>query len=156
TLLTFRQPCPRRRRRLGTTSKRMAKTPRAGSPATINPRERRTPPAPVPANPAQHFRHPSGPLRKTRAAKKREAGGRGPGATMQAFIGVLAKLHALLRNRVVVYVVRGVAVLSMSFAAAFGFLAAMTSPGAHYDPHSFAIGAAALFGAACGAIGLLV
>ena len=75
---------------------------------------------------------------------------------MRAFIGVLAKLRALLRNRVVFYVVRGFAVLSMSFAAAFGFLAAMTSPGAHYDPHSFAIGAAALFGAACGAIGLLV
>src|SRR5262245_10384725 len=75
---------------------------------------------------------------------------------MRAFIGVLAKLRALLRMRAVLYVVRGFAVLSMSFAAAFGFLAAMTSPGAHYDPHSFAIGAAALFGAACGAIGLLV
>ncbi len=48
------------------------------------------------------------------------------------------------------------AILSMSFGAAFGFLAAMRSPGAHYDPHNFAIGAAALFGAACGAIGLLI
>src|SRR5262245_28881322 len=75
---------------------------------------------------------------------------------MRAFIGVLAKLRALLRMRAVLYVVRGFAVLSMSFAAAFGFLAAMTSPHAHYDPHSFAVGAAALFGAACGAIGLLV
>ena len=44
----------------------------------------------------------------------------------------------------------------MSFGAAFGFLAAMRSPGANYDPHNFAIGAAALFGAACGAIGLLI
>ena len=42
----------------------------------------------------------------------------------------------------------------MSFAAAFGFLAAMRNPGANYDPHMFAIGAAALFGAACGAMGL--
>src|SRR5262245_4969359 len=81
---------------------------------------------------------------------------RGSGADMQAPIGFPANLRALLRHRAVVYAVRGVAVLSMSFAAAFGFLAAMSSPGAHYDPHSFAIGAAALFGAACGAIGLLV
>src|SRR6266446_6275513 len=35
-------------------------------------------------------------------------------------------------------------------------LLAITSPEAHYDPHSFAIGSAALFGAACGAIGLLI
>ena len=54
------------------------------------------------------------------------------------------------------FVVRAVAILSMSFAAAFGFLAAMSSPATNYDPHTFAIGAAALFGAACGAIGLLV
>ena len=48
-----------------------------------------------------------------------------------------------------------VVILSMSFAAAFGFLAAMPQPAANYDPHMFAIGVAALFGAACGAIGLL-
>jgi PAS domain S-box-containing protein len=58
--------------------------------------------------------------------------------------------HALL------LAVRMAAILSMSFGAAFGFLAAMRSPGAHYDPHNFAIGAAALFGAACGAVGLLI
>jgi PAS domain S-box-containing protein len=75
---------------------------------------------------------------------------------MRTLTGILAKLRALGRSRVVIYVIRGVAVLSMSFAAAFGFLAAMTSPGAHYDPYSFAIGAAALFGAACGAVGLMV
>src|SRR5262249_58888919 len=51
--------------------------------------------------------------------------------------------------------VRAVVILSMSFAAAFGFLAAMRNPGSHYDPHLFAIGAAALFGAACGAIGIM-
>ena len=32
----------------------------------------------------------------------------------------------------------------------------MRSPARNYDPHAFAIGAAALFGAACGAIGLIV
>jgi signal transduction histidine kinase/DNA-binding response OmpR family regulator len=48
------------------------------------------------------------------------------------------------------------ALLSMTFATSFGFLAAITSPGAHYDPYSFAVGASALFGAACGALGLLI
>jgi signal transduction histidine kinase/DNA-binding response OmpR family regulator len=52
-------------------------------------------------------------------------------------------------------VVRGAVLLSMSFAAAFGFIAASRSPAANYDPHVFAIGVAGLFGAACGAIGLL-
>ena len=59
-------------------------------------------------------------------------------------------------RHVLLLAVRTAAILSMSFGAAFGFLAAMRSPGAHYDPHNFAIGAAALFGAACGAIGLLI
>ena len=44
----------------------------------------------------------------------------------------------------------------MSFVAAFGFIAGSRSPVANYDPHVFAIGVAALFGAACGAIGLLL
>src|SRR5207249_2631796 len=50
---------------------------------------------------------------------------------------------------------RVVMLLLMSFAAAFGFLAALRHPGASYDPYHFAIGTAALFGAACGALGLL-
>jgi PAS domain S-box-containing protein len=75
---------------------------------------------------------------------------------MRDFSAVLAKLRAPFRRHTLLFVIRAFAILSMSFAAAFGFLAAMNSPGAHYDPHSFAIGAAALFGAACGAIGLLV
>ncbi|MFL6796449.1 MAG: ATP-binding protein [Xanthobacteraceae bacterium] len=75
---------------------------------------------------------------------------------MRRIIGALANVRALLRRRAALYVIRGFAVLSMSFAAAFGFLAAMMSPGAHYDPHTFAIGAAALFGAACGGIGLVI
>ena len=44
------------------------------------------------------------------------------------------------------FVVRAVAVLSMSFAAAFGFLAAMRNPAANYNPYLFAVGSAALFG----------
>ena len=53
-------------------------------------------------------------------------------------------------------IVRGAAITSMAFAVAFGFLAGATSPAAHYDPHMFAIGVAALFGAACGAMGILL
>jgi PAS domain S-box-containing protein len=75
---------------------------------------------------------------------------------MRAFIGILATLRALLRRRALVLIVRAVALLTMSFAAAFGFLAAINSPASRYDPHAFAVGAAGLFGAACGAIGLLV
>jgi PAS domain S-box-containing protein len=75
---------------------------------------------------------------------------------MRAFIGVLTKLRALIHRRAVILLVRAIAIVSMSFAAAFGFLAAVRSPASRYDPHTFAIGAAALFGAACGAIGLLV
>ena len=59
-------------------------------------------------------------------------------------------------GRALLFLVRATAVLSMAFGAAFGFLTAMGSPGSHYDPHAFAIGTAALFGAACGAIGILI
>ena len=48
------------------------------------------------------------------------------------------------------FVIRAAVVSSMSFAVAFGFVAGATSPAAHYDPYMFAIGVAALFGAACG------
>src|SRR5262245_10348841 len=51
---------------------------------------------------------------------------------------------------------RGAIITFMSFAVAFGFLAGVTSPAAHYDPCMFAIGVASLFGAACGALGILV
>ena len=64
-------------------------------------------------------------------------------------------MRSLFSRQTFILVVRSFVILSMSFAAAFGFLAAMRSPGANYDPHAFAVGAAALFGAACGAIGLL-
>ena len=51
---------------------------------------------------------------------------------------------------------RAIALLCMSFAAGFGFLAAIKHPPLRYNPHTFAVGAAGLFGAACGVIGLLV
>jgi PAS domain S-box-containing protein len=74
---------------------------------------------------------------------------------MRVLSGIMAKPYLRFGGRALLYVVRAAAVLSMSFAAAFGFLAAARSSEA-YDPHSFAIGTAALFGAACGAIGLLI
>ena len=47
---------------------------------------------------------------------------------------------AIFSRRLLSLAVRSVAIASMSFAAAFGFLSGATSPGAHYDPHTFAIG----------------
>jgi PAS domain S-box-containing protein len=44
----------------------------------------------------------------------------------------------------------------MGIAGAFTYISAMRSSVAHYDPQMFAIGVAALFGAACGGLGLLV
>jgi PAS domain S-box-containing protein len=63
---------------------------------------------------------------------------------------------AIFSRRLLSLAVRSIAIASMSFAAAFGFLSGATSPGAHYDPHMFAIGVSALFGAACGGIGILI
>jgi PAS domain S-box-containing protein len=63
---------------------------------------------------------------------------------------------AIVTRRLSTFVVRAAVVISMSFAVAFGFLAGATSPAAHYDPYMFAIGVASLFGAACGAMGILI
>ena len=63
---------------------------------------------------------------------------------------------AILTRRFLLLVVRALAITSMAFAVAFGFLSGATAPGAHYDPNSFAIGVAALFGASCGAMGILL
>ncbi len=63
---------------------------------------------------------------------------------------------AILSRRLLSLVVRALAITSMSFAVAFGFLSGATAPAAHYDPNSFAIGVAALFGAACGGMGILL
>ena len=68
---------------------------------------------------------------------------------------ILRRLRLSCGRPVFTFLVRTVALLLMSFAAAFGFLAALRHPGASYDPYHFAIGTAALFGAACGALGLL-
>ena len=63
---------------------------------------------------------------------------------------------AIVTRRLSSFVVRATIVTVMSFAVAFGFLAGATSPAAHYDPYMFAIGVASLFGAACGAMGILI
>jgi hypothetical protein len=63
---------------------------------------------------------------------------------------------AIFSRRFFSLIVRAAVITSMSFAVAFGFLSGATSPGAHYDPHMFAIGVSALLGAACGAMGILI
>jgi PAS domain S-box-containing protein len=63
---------------------------------------------------------------------------------------------AILSRRLLSLVVRAFIITSTSFAVAFGFLSGATAPSAHYDPNSFAIGVAALFGASCGALGILL
>ncbi len=63
---------------------------------------------------------------------------------------------AIITRRLFSIVIRSLAITSMAFAVAFGFLSGATSPGTHYDPKSFAIGVAALFGAACGGLGILL
>jgi PAS domain S-box-containing protein len=63
---------------------------------------------------------------------------------------------AILTRRLFSLVIRAAVITSMSFAAAFGFLSGTMAPAAHYDANSFAIGVAALFGASCGALGILI
>jgi len=63
---------------------------------------------------------------------------------------------AILSRRLFSLIIRSLVIASMSFGVAFGFLSGATAPGAHYDPHAFAVGVSALFGAACGALGLLI
>jgi PAS domain S-box-containing protein len=94
------------------------------------------------------------PLRKAGVAFPGRRGERA--AQVRVILGMLTKLRALTGGHVLSFIVRALAILSMAYAAAFGFLTAITSPEAHYDPYSFAIGSAALFGAACGAIGILI
>ena len=66
------------------------------------------------------------------------------------------KKPAIFTRRFLSLVVRCLAIASMSFGIAFGFLSGTLGQGDHYDPNSFAVGVSALFGAACGAIGLLM
>ena len=63
---------------------------------------------------------------------------------------------AIVTRRLSSFIVRAAIITFMSFAVAFGFPAGATSPAAHYDPYMFAIGVASLFGAACGALGILL
>ena len=63
---------------------------------------------------------------------------------------------AIIARRGISFIVRSAVIISMSFSVAFGFLAGATSPVAHYDPYMFAIGVASLFGASCGALGILM
>ena len=60
----------------------------------------------------------------------------------------------ILSRRLFSLVIRSLVITTMSFGVAFGFLSGTT--GSNYDPYSFAIGVAALFGASCGAMGILV
>ena len=69
---------------------------------------------------------------------------------------VILRKPSIVTRRLISLVVRTAVITSMSFAVAFGFLSGATSPMAHYDPNSFAIGVATLLGAACGAIGILI
>ncbi len=63
---------------------------------------------------------------------------------------------AIFSRRLFSAMVRAAVIGSMSFAVSFGFISGATSPQANYDPYMFAIGVSALFGAACGAIGILI
>jgi PAS domain S-box-containing protein len=63
---------------------------------------------------------------------------------------------AIMTRRLWLLVVRAAFLTMASFAIAFGFLSGTVASGPHYDPHAFAVGTAALFGAACGALGILL
>src|SRR5579872_6490678 len=72
---------------------------------------------------------------------------------MGFFTGVI---RLLFSRRALALLARAIVVLTVSFGTAFGFLEGTRSQLANYDPYLFAVGTAALFGAACGVIGLLV
>jgi PAS domain S-box-containing protein len=65
-------------------------------------------------------------------------------------------IRVLLSRQALEFLLRAAVILIMSFAMAFGFLAGTSGQWANYDPYLFAVGTSALFGAACGAVGLLV
>jgi len=71
-------------------------------------------------------------------------------------LGALLRRPAILSRRLFALLIRSSVIASMSFGVSFGFLSGATAPSAHYDPYAFAIGVSALFGAACGALGLLI
>jgi PAS domain S-box-containing protein len=65
-------------------------------------------------------------------------------------------LSAGMTRRLWLLVVRAAFLTVTSFAIAIGFLSGTMASGPHYDPQAFAVGTAALFGVACGALGILV
>src|SRR5262249_51737902 len=81
---------------------------------------------------------------------------RGLASIMQDHSGAKAAAHASLGRRLAGYVFRAGVIASASCAATFGFLSASANPARPYDAHLFSTGIAALFGAACGSIGLLL
>jgi PAS domain S-box-containing protein len=66
------------------------------------------------------------------------------------------KKPAIVVRRLISLIVRAVAITSMAFGIAFGFLSGTMGDRGSYDPYTFAVGVSALFGGACGAIGLLL
>jgi PAS domain S-box-containing protein len=66
------------------------------------------------------------------------------------------KKPAIVVRRLISLIVRAVAITSMAFGIAFGFLSGTMGDRGSYDPYNFAVGVSALFGGACGAIGLLL
>jgi PAS domain S-box-containing protein len=66
----------------------------------------------------------------------------------------LQLVRLLFSRQALMVVLRAAFVVIMAFSTAFGFLTGTRGSG--YDPYMFAVGAAGLFGAACGAIGLLI
>ncbi len=63
---------------------------------------------------------------------------------------------AVVSRRLLTLIVRAIVITTTSFGVAFGFLSGTMSQRAYYDPNAFAVGVAALFGAACGALGILI
>jgi len=75
---------------------------------------------------------------------------------MQLLHRVFGRIPLPLRGSLFAFLVRACALAAMSIAAAFAYLAVMANTQGIYDPQEFAVGAASLFGAACGAIGLMI
>jgi PAS domain S-box-containing protein len=78
------------------------------------------------------------------------------GRDVRSILLVRRLVRKLFSRQTLLIGLRAAFVLMMSFATAFGFLAGSRGPWSGYDPYLYAIGTSALFGAACGTIGLLI
>ena len=67
---------------------------------------------------------------------------------MRDHSGITAAGRVGFGRRALRFLFRAAFIASTSFAGAFGFLSATANPAVAYDPHLFATGIAALFGAA--------